>query len=198
MGLNKILPPDVAVIECEAVAADWNPRRGATGKHYRYTLLNRSGRSPLHERRTWWQRGALDLDAMAQAGAHLLGEHDFSSFRSSHCTSRTPFRRMDSIEVARQGDLIHVDVRGSAFLQHMVRILAGTLVDVGRGRRRPDELPELLASRDRTRAGRTAPAKGLTLVSVHYDGERAGEADGWPDEVDAGPARFDFPRSLLA
>ena len=181
-GLNRLLPPDVAVVQCEPAAADWDPRRGATGKHYRYSLINRRGRSPLVDRRTWWRRGVLDVDAMAEAGSQLLGEHDFSSFRAAGCTSKTPWRRMDSIEVVREGELVHIDVRGSAFLQHMVRILTGTLVEVGHGKRSPAQVAELLAARDRTQAGRTAPAKGLTLVSVDYDGVRP------PETVDAGPA----------
>ena len=170
-GINALMPPDVAVVRCALVADDWDPRRGAVGKHYRYTLLNRRIRSPLLERRTWWRRGRLDVQAMHDAGQELLGEHDFSSFRAASCTSHTPWRRMDSVRVAREGDVVHIDVQGNAFLQHMVRNIAGTLVEVGHGKRTPEQIGQVLAARDRTKAGRTAPAKGLTLVSVRYESD---------------------------
>lgn len=167
-GLNALLPRDVAVVASEQVSADWDARRGAIGKHYRYTLCNRRIRSPLLDRHTWWQRVELDLPGMNEGGAALLGEHDFSSFRAARCSSSTPWRRMHSVEVTRDGDCVHIDVKGNAFLQHMVRSVAGTLVEVGRGLRRADDIARVLAARDRTQAGRTAPARGLTLVSVTY------------------------------
>jgi len=167
-GLNALLPADVAVVACSAVPDDWDPRRGATSKHYRYTVLNRRSRSPLMERRSWWRRGIVDIDAINEAGRTLLGEHDFSSFRAASCTSKTPMRRMDSIDAVREGDVVHIDVQGNAFLQHMVRNVSGKLVEVGQGKRRASDMAAVLAARDRTVAGQCAPARGLTLVSVRY------------------------------
>jgi len=168
-GLNALLPSDIAVRSCDVPPPDWDPRRSATAKRYRYNLLNRRVRSPLHDRTSWWRRGHLDVEAMQEAGAHLLGENDFTSFRSARCSSKTPWRRMYGIEVRRVDELVLVDVHGNAFLQHMVRSIVGTLVAVGHGRTHPDELADILAAKDRQRAGRTAPACGLTLVAVSYE-----------------------------
>ena len=114
---------------------------------------------------------------MCEAATHLVGEHDFTSFRAAGCAAKTAVRRIESVEVTRApDDLLVVDVRGNAFLRNMVRILVGTLVEVGEGERLASQVPEILASRDRTRAGITAPARGLELVSVHYDGSRPARA----------------------
>jgi len=111
---------------------------------------------------------------MREGGRALLGEHDFSAFRAAGCTARTTIRRVDSIDVTTRSDQVIVDVRGNAFLRQMVRIVVGTLVEVGSGRRKISQVAEILASKDRTKAGITAPAHGLELVEVRYDGRRAG------------------------
>ena len=169
-GLNSLLPADVAVTAVREVDPSFDPRRSSRGKRYRYDVWNAGWPSPLRARRSWWVRGTtLDTAAMQAAASHLLGEHDFSTFRAAHCDAKTPHRRLTRMEVSRPAeDEVRIVVEGDAFLRNMVRILAGTLVDVGRGRRAPDEMPALLAARDRRLAGPTAPPQGLTLERVFY------------------------------
>jgi len=177
-GLNSLLPPAIAIAEASEVPEDFHPRFSATGKHYRYLVLTRADRSPRWRDRAWHHPGALDLAAMRQASESLFGEHDFAAFRAAGCTARHTMRRIDDIAIAAEASeagLIGVDVRGNAFLRNMVRIVVGTLVEVGAGRRPIEQVAEILASRDRTRAGITAPAHGLELVAVHYDGRRGDE-----------------------
>lgn len=172
-GLNALLPPCVAVVEATDAPDDWHPRFSATGKHYRYHLLTRPDRSPRWHLRAWHRPRRLDLEALREAAAALLGEHDFAAFRASGCTARTTVRRIDAIAAGElEPGVVALDVRGNAFLRNMVRIIAGTLVEVAEGRRAAGEVAALLASGDRTRAGQTAPAGGLELVEVRYDGSR--------------------------
>jgi len=181
LGLNALLPPSIAVVDAAEVPDDFHPRFSATGKLYRYTLLARRDRAPRWRHRAWHRARPLDLDAMHAASRALLGEHDFAAFRASGCTARTTVRRIDAIDLARPDpELVTLEVRGNAFLRNMVRIIAGTLVEVAEGRRPAGEVAEILASCDRTRAGQTAPAQGLELVAVYYDGTRPG---GRPSEV---------------
>lgn len=168
-GLNSALPPSIAVVACDEEAPGFHARFGSRGKHYRYTLLTRPDRSPLLRHRAWHCPRPLDLAAMARAAGRLVGEHDFAAFQAAGCTARTTRRHVSEVAIDREGDhLVHIDVRGNAFLRNMVRIMAGTLVDVGEGRLRPEDMDAILARGDRTRAGRTAPAHGLTLVTVFY------------------------------
>jgi len=172
-GLNTLLPPAIAIREATELPDDFHPRFSATGKHYRYTILARPDRSPRLRDRAWHHAEALAVAPMQDAARALLGEHDFSAFRAAGCTARTTLRRVDSIAITRpEPDVIEIDVRGNAFLRNMVRIVVGTLSEVGAGRRTPAEVAEILASRDRTRAGITAPAHGLELIEVRYDGTR--------------------------
>jgi tRNA pseudouridine38-40 synthase len=175
-GLNSLLPDAIAVVAASEVADDFHPRHSATGKHYRYTILVRPDRSPRWHARTWHVAQPLDLDAMREGARALVGEHDFAAFRAAGCTARTTMRRIESIHVARDlvlgADTLHVDVLGNAFLRNMVRIIVGTLVEVGLGRMAPAQVGEILAGRDRTKAGPTAPAHGLELIEVRYDGTR--------------------------
>ncbi len=171
-GLNSLLPPSIAVVEAAEVPADFHPRFSATGKHYRYSIWTRADRSPLLRDRTWHHPEAIAEGPMREAVTHLVGEHDFAAFRAAGCSAKTTVRRVESIDVDRVGDLLTLDVRGNAFLRNMVRILAGTLAEVGAGKRTPAQVAEILASKDRTKAGYTAPPQGLELVSVHYDGAR--------------------------
>jgi len=173
-GLNSLLPRQIAVREATEVPDDFHPRFSATGKHYRYTILARPDRSPRWRDRAWHHPEPLSIEAMAAAAAPLLGEHDFAAFRAAGCTAATTTRRVDAIELATPDpELLVVDVRGNAFLRNMVRILVGTLAEVGAGRCPPGQVAEILASRDRTRAGITAPAHGLELMEVRYDGARS-------------------------
>ena len=172
-GLNTLLPEAIAIRGADEVGEDFHARFSATGKHYRYTLLVRADRSPRWRFRAWHHPDELSLAAMQDAARHLVGEHDFSAFRAAGCTAKTALRRVDSVTITRpERDLLEVDVRGNAFLRHMVRILVGTLSEVGTGKRPASEVSEILASKDRTRAGITAPALGLELIAVHYDGTR--------------------------
>ena len=174
-GLNSILPRQIAVRDAAEVPEYFHPRFSATGKHYRYTILARPDRSPRWRDRAWHHPEPLSIEAMAAAAASLLGEHDFAAFRAAGCTAATTTRRIEAIELsAPDPELLVVDVRGNAFLRNMVRILVGTLVEVGAGRRPAAQVSEILASRDRTRAGITAPAHGLELMEVRYDGSRPG------------------------
>jgi tRNA pseudouridine38-40 synthase len=180
-GTNALLPDAIAIVEASEAADDWHPRFSATGKHYRYLLFTRADRSPRWRDRAWHHPDKLDRGAMREAAAALIGEHDFAAFRAAGCTAKHTVRRIDQVEVSElpdelpgegQAPVIAIDVRGNAFLRNMVRIVVGTLVEVGRGRRSPGQVAEILASRDRTRAGITAPARGLELVSVRYDGRK--------------------------
>jgi tRNA pseudouridine38-40 synthase len=181
-GLNSLLPDTIVVSDAREAPDDFHPRFSATGKHYRYTILVRPARSPRWRERAWHVPEALDLDAMRAAAAVLVGEHDFSAFRAAGCTAKTTTRRIDAIDLsiapelagsdADPGQLLTIDVRGNAFLRMMVRIVVGTLVEVGTGRWTAPQVAEILAAKDRTRAGKTAPAHGLELVSVRYDGTR--------------------------
>ncbi len=176
-GLNSLLPDAIAIRDASEVADDFHPRFSATGKHYRYTILARPDRSPLTPR-AWHHSAPLELVAMREAARALLGEHDFSAFRAAGCTARTTLRRVDDVVIAAQDELVIVDVRGNAFLRQMVRIIVGTLVDVGTGRLSAGQVAEILASKDRTRAGQTAPAHGLELVEVLYSGTRVSSGSG--------------------
>jgi tRNA pseudouridine38-40 synthase len=173
-GLNSLLPDAIAIAAAEEAPADFHPRFSATGKHYRYLVLARPDRSPRWAGRAWHRPVPLDLAAAAMAAAHLHGEHDFAAFRAAGCTAKTSLRRVDTIAITRLPDepVVAFDVRGNAFLRHMVRIVVGTLIDVAEGRLAPAQVAEILASKDRTRAGQTAPAHGLELVRVFYDGRR--------------------------
>ncbi len=172
-GLNSLLPPMIAVREASEVGDDFHPRHSATGKHYRYTIFTRAERSPRLRDRVWHRPGPLAILAMQAAAAALIGEHDFAAFRAAGCTAKTTMRRVDSIAVTRsEPELVEVDVRGNAFLRQMVRIIVGTLVEVGLGRRPAAQLAEILATKDRNQAGITAPAHGLELIEVLYDGSR--------------------------
>lgn len=170
-GVNALLPDDVAVLHAEPVPLDFNPRRHTKLKVYRYVWLVRPTRSPLRHGRVWHVKDELDVEAMHEAVQALAGTHDFQSFRASSCAVPTSVRTIPAWRVERAGDEVHLTVEGHGFLQHMIRIVAGSLYEVGRGRRPIGWMGEVLAGRDRTRAGRTAPASGLTLVRVSYEGE---------------------------
>lgn len=167
-GLNHFLPHDIAILDAVEVPAGFRPIGDALCKHYRYTIINRSARAPLSRLHAWHVRERLDLDAMTQAAGFFVGTHDFGAFRASNCTAKTSLRRIDATTVSRTGELVLIDVVGGGFLKNMVRVMAGTLVDVGRGRFTPGHVAWLLENPDRKKAGVTAPACGLCLISVTY------------------------------
>jgi tRNA pseudouridine38-40 synthase len=167
-GLNSHLPPDIAIREVMDAAEDFDARRHARGKIYRYRIWNHFVRSPLHARHTWHCRAPLDLAAMRAAAALFVGEHDFRGFRASDCERLNTVRTMHRFDIDRQGALVTCEVEGTAFLKHMVRVLVGTLVAVGRGEMTRETVAAVLANGDRTQAGVTAPSRGLTLAMVIY------------------------------
>lgn len=167
-GLNSILPPDVAIRDAVEMPEEFHPRIDALGKHYRYTICNAKRRSPLNRLTSWQMRGDLDLEAMRKAALYFVGEKDFAAFRAAKCSAKTTIRRIDSLEIYRDNEFIVIDVKGNGFLRNMVRIIVGTLVEVGRGAMSPDEIPGLIEGRDRIKSGITAPPQGLCLQEVFY------------------------------
>ena len=168
LGANSHLPDDIAVNWAIEVERDFHARHTALARTYRYVILQRATRPALQRDRACWVRDALDAGAMHEAAQALVGEHDFSSFRAVECQSPTPMRHVDAISVAADGARITIEISANAFLQHMVRNIAGSLMQVGEGKRSPNWIGQLLAARDRKRAGATAPAAGLYLWKVRY------------------------------
>lgn len=168
LGTNTNLPADISVSWVRQVGDDFHARFSATGRRYRYAILNRLQRSALHRHRAWWVYQPLDERVMHEAAQSLLGEHDFSAFRAAGCQAKTAMRELTAIRVTRQGDWVILDVAANAFLMHMVRNITGTLAAIGQGEQPVSWAREVLDSRDRTAGGITAPPHGLTLVAVDY------------------------------
>jgi len=167
-GMNSHLPADVAIVDSVDAPATFDARFSARGKIYRYRIWNHFVRSPLHARTSWHCRRPLDLERMRQAAALLCGEHDFRGFRASDCDRRNTVRVIRRFDLAKRGALIELDVEATAFLKNMVRILVGTLADVGRGKRELPDVLRALETGDRAAGGVTAPAAGLSLLHVIY------------------------------
>jgi tRNA pseudouridine38-40 synthase len=167
-GLNSLLPPDVVVREVQDVASDFHARFSALGKVYVYRILNRPTRAPVRLRYTWHLPHALDVPVMAEAGALLQGTHDFTSFQATGSDVKTTERTLTTLAITREADEVVLTCSADGFLRHMVRNIVGTLVEVGRGRRIPGDIPRILAGRARRLAGVTAPPQGLCLVRVLY------------------------------
>jgi tRNA pseudouridine38-40 synthase len=166
-ALNARLPPDVAVRSASEVAPGWNATDAARAKLYRYRIWNGGVRSPLRAGRFAWIPERLVLDRMRSAAKAFVGTHDFSALRAAGSSAKTSVRTIRAIELEGEtGDEITLDVLGEGFLRHMVRNLAGTLIEIGRGRFEVADAGRILASLDRSQAGPTAPAHGLTLVRV--------------------------------
>lgn len=168
-GVNALLPPSVAVLWAAPVDAAFHARYSARARSYRYVLINRPVRPALAAGRVGWFHAPLDVAAMQAAAEDLLGEHDFSAFRSAECQAKTPVRTVTALRIERRGERIDFVVRANAFLHHMVRNFVGALVYVGKGRYPPHWLGELLAARDRTRAAPTFAAEGLYLETIDYE-----------------------------
>ena len=169
-ALNARLPADVAVLDCQLVAADWDALRAARAKHYRYQIWNGRVRSPLRAARWHWVREGLDVGAMRAGAEFFVGRQDFAAMQASGSSVKTTVRNLTRCDLtgAGGGEII-LDVEGEGFLRHMVRNLAGTLIEVGRGRWQPDTVREILNSLDRGQAGPTAPAHGLAMMRVWDD-----------------------------
>jgi tRNA pseudouridine38-40 synthase len=167
-GANRYLPDDIAIQAAITVPAGFRPIGDAYAKHYRYTILNRKVRSPIDRLYSWQVPEPLEIPAMLEASRYFIGEHDFAAFRASNCVAKTTVRRVDAVEInVKEGSII-IDVVGGGFLKYMVRVMAGTLVDIGKGRYAPEHVRWLLHDRDRKKAGVTAPACGLCLMKVFY------------------------------
>lgn len=175
LGANRYLPADVALHWAKRVPQTFHARFSATARCYRYRIHQSRIRPVLERRRCAWLTEQLDLDAMRAGAEWLVGEHDFSAFRAAGCQAHSPWRELKRLELWRKAGDLFLEVEANAFLQHMVRNLVGSLVLVGRAREHPDWIRNVLATRDRRRAGPAAPARGLVLVGVTY------------------PAHFDVP-----
>ena len=177
LGVNTSLPADINANWALSVDDEFHARFSATSRTYRYLILNRPVRSALQRNRAWWIRESLDEQAMLEAAAHLLGEHDFSAFRAARCRAATPDREISSLQVSRNGDWLAITITANAFLQHMVRNITGLLAAIGKGEQEPAWAKSVLESRDRTQGDVAAPPHGLTLIHVQY------------------PERFDIPKN---
>jgi tRNA pseudouridine38-40 synthase len=176
-ALNFYLPPDVSVLSCHEVDASFHARYGAASKLYRYRILRSGPRRPLRERFVLREWRPLDLDSMSRCAALLFGEHDFSSFASEHSEDESHVRRLTRSELVEASDELHYLVEANGFLYNMVRAIVGTLLGVGHGRMTPEQFEQVLCARQRSLAGPTAPARGLTLVRVSYPDDPRGIAD---------------------
>ncbi|MBI3068099.1 MAG: tRNA pseudouridine(38-40) synthase TruA [Betaproteobacteria bacterium] len=167
-GTNALLPPGAAVLWAREVGEGFHARYSAIERRYRYVLLNRAVRPAVSAHRVGWFHVPLAVDRMQDAARLLVGEHDFSAFRSSECQARTPVRELRRLEVRRRGEYVVFDFAANAFLHHMVRNIVGCLVYVGKGRYPPQWVAGVLASGDRTRAAPTFAAAGLYLAAIAY------------------------------
>ena len=166
-SLNGFFPRDLAIREIAEVPAEWDALREARGKHYRYQIWNGACRSPLRIERFHWLREPLGVDRMREAASAFVGTHDFAALQGAGSVVQTSVRTLQALRVeGLPGDEIMFDVEGEGFLRHMVRNLAGTLIEIGRGRWEASRAAEILASLDRQQAGPTAPAQALVLVEV--------------------------------
>ncbi len=167
-ALNHFLPPEMRALEVAEVPEDFNARYSAKGKQYGYIILNRRVPSPLKRNYSWHVPVPLDLEAMKEGAIHLIGLHDFTSFRAVNSDTINPVRTLRTLEILPDGNRIFFSLEADGFLRHMVRTVVGTLVEVGKGRFAPDDVKAMLEAKDRSKAGPTAPGQGLYLVSVQY------------------------------
>ncbi|WP_027359387.1 tRNA pseudouridine(38-40) synthase TruA [Desulforegula conservatrix] len=168
-ALNGLLPGDICITECKEVANGFHARFDAVGKTYRYCILNRILRDPFKRKYIWQFQKRLDLEAMKEAAEYFVGEYDFKSFENAGSPRLHTVRHISSAVFKKaDGGMIHFEVTANGFLQNMVRNIVGTLVDVGMSRTRPKEIKDIIAAKDRTKAGPTAPPLGLFLLEVYY------------------------------
>ncbi len=167
-AVNRSLPADIVVQGSCEVPRDWHPRYQKSRKTYEYRILNRTFRMPTRRLDTYFYHYPLDVERMRQASSYLVGEHDFKSFCAVGAQVRSTVRTLYACDVERTGDVITIRVTGNGFLYNMVRIIAGTLIQVGGGQLLPEQMPEILEARERLAAGPTAPAHGLTMMEIEY------------------------------
>ena len=167
-GANANLPKSVTTLWAVPVADDFHARFCAERRRYRYVIFNRAVRPTFLQKRVTWEHRPLDAVRMAEGARHLLGEHDFSAYRTVACQAKSPVRTLYRLDVQRQGQYVFLDLEANAFLHHMVRNIAGVLMSIGAGERPPVWAKQVLEERDRTRGGVTAPPFGLYLTGVSY------------------------------
>ncbi|RMH62520.1 MAG: tRNA pseudouridine(38-40) synthase TruA [Zetaproteobacteria bacterium] len=172
-GVNALLPATIRVLGARAVAADFHARFDCLERAYRYQIWNRQTVSALHRWQHWWMPRPLNLDLMREAARYCLGRQDFSALRASGCQARHPVREVREVVITRSGCCICIEVRADAFLYHMVRNLVGNLVEVGLGKRTPEDFAHLLKGRNRAAGAATAPAQGLFFTDARYADFRA-------------------------
>ncbi len=167
-GINSNLPPDVSIRWVQEIQEDFHARFSALQRHYRYVISNHTVCPAILRNHTSWQHQPLDQELMHKAASCLVGTYDFTSFRASRCQAKTAIREIKSLVVIRQGNFIYIDITANAFLHHMVRNIAGTLMQVGCGEKHPLWIKQLLEQKDRCQAGMTASPAGLYLQGVDY------------------------------
>ncbi len=167
-ALNGLLPDDIVVVKASYCPDSFNARYSARSREYRYSILNRSFRSPFDLRHCYFVSYPVDVDAMKEGAGFFLGTHDFTSFESHFGKRDNPVRTVEKLNIFSRAGFIRLDIRANGFLTYMVRIVAGTLLDVGRGKILPGDIREILKARERQRAGPTLPSKGLCLMKVFY------------------------------
>ena len=167
-ALNQRLPDDIRIQLSEEVDPDFHPRYCDSEKTYEYRILNRKFPVPTERLYSYFYHYKLDVDKMREATSYLIGRHDFASFCGTGAQVKSTVRTLTGIDIWRDGDIVTIQVRGEGFLYNMVRIIAGTLIRVGGGEMAPDEIPQILGKKDRTAAGPTAPAHGLTMMGIEY------------------------------
>jgi len=168
LGATSNLPKQISVLWAREVSEAFHARYSAQSRSYRYYILNRPIRPAIGADYVSWVREPLDAPIMHRAAQHLLGEHDFTSFRAAQCQARTPMRFVQSVTVTRTGEIIELAITANAFLHHMVRNIAGVLIAIGKGDQPVEWTREVLEARDRTQGGITAPAGGLYLTAIRY------------------------------
>jgi len=168
MGVNTQLPDDVSSLWANPVSDDFSARFTATARQYRYIILNRQARPAILSKKVTWKHGKFNVEAMHSAAQALIGEQDFTSFRSSACQAEHAMRNVHWVKVSYEGDYIYIDIEANAFLHHMVRNIVGSLIMIGQGVKSVSWMAELMRCKDRNQAGPTAPADGLYLVKVIY------------------------------
>lgn len=168
-ALNFHLRPDpIVVLEAAVAEPGFDARFSATGRRYLYRILSRRAPPALERNRVWWVSRPLDAGAMAEAAAHVVGHHDFTTFRAAGCQARSPVKTLDRLDVSVAGEEIRIEAAARSFLHHQVRSLVGSLKQVGEGRWSPSEMKAALDARDRARCGAMAPSQGLYLMAVEY------------------------------
>ncbi|MFC1850294.1 tRNA pseudouridine(38-40) synthase TruA [candidate division CSSED10-310 bacterium] len=165
-GINALLPPDISAIELLPVPEDFHARYDSYQKTYQYRILNSKIEHPISRRFCYWEKNNLNVSAMRAACQTIIGTHDFSAFRAASCNAHSPIRTINSATIESRDQIITFTISGNGFLQYMVRIMIGTLIDIGRGYRPLSDFEAILSSRDRQQAGFTAPGHGLTLTNL--------------------------------